>query len=61
MKRIERILLKIVIVQFVCLLLAQWVLLYTPLAPYVAKVYEYEGVTTNEKTKTVETTVDLFQ
>lgn len=58
MKRIEQILLKIVIVQWLCLLFAQWVLLYTPLAPYVAKVYEYEGVATKEKTKTVETTVD---
>ncbi|WP_027408603.1 YpfB family protein [Anoxybacteroides tepidamans] len=58
MKRIERILLKIVIVQFLFLLLAQCLLLYTPLAPYVNKVYEYEGVTKQEKTKTIETTVD---
>ncbi|MCZ0754417.1 YpfB family protein [Anoxybacillus sp. J5B_2022] len=58
MKRIERILLKIVIVQFLFLLLAQCLILYTPFAPYVAKVYEYEGVIKQEKTKTIETTVD---
>ncbi|MBB3906639.1 DUF5359 family protein [Anoxybacillus rupiensis] len=58
MKRMERILLKIVIVQLLFLLLAQCLLLYTPLAPYVTKVYEYEGVSKQEKTKTIETTVD---
>ncbi|ANB58536.1 hypothetical protein GFC29_1500 [Anoxybacillus sp. B7M1] len=58
MKRMERILLKIVIVQLLFLLLAQCLLLYTPLAPYVTKVYEYEGVSKQEKTKTMETTVD---
>ncbi|KXG11063.1 hypothetical protein AT864_00146 [Anoxybacillus sp. P3H1B] len=58
MKRMERILLKIVIVQLLFLLLAQCLLLYTPLAPYVIKVYEYEGVSKQEKTKTIETTVD---
>jgi hypothetical protein len=58
MERIERILWKIVIAQFLFLLVAQCLLLYTPLAPHVTKVYEYEGVTKQEKTKTVETTVD---
>jgi len=55
MKRFERILLKLIIIQFVFLLLAQIIILYTPFAPYVARIYEYEGVHKNERTKTLET------
>jgi hypothetical protein len=58
MKRIERILLKLVIIQCIFLFIAQWLLLYTPLAPYFGKIYEYEGVSKQEKTKTIETIVD---
>ena len=55
MKRFEQILLKLIIIQFVLLLLAQIIMLYTPLAPYVGKIYEYEGVNKNQGTKTIET------
>ncbi|GMB07852.1 hypothetical protein EDD69_101156 [Thermolongibacillus altinsuensis] len=55
MKTIERILWKLVLIQFIFLLLAQFLLLYTPFAPYVVKVVQYEGVTKNSMTKAVET------
>ncbi|QPA33009.1 YpfB family protein [Thermaerobacillus caldiproteolyticus] len=58
MKRIEQLLLKVVVIQFIFLFIAQCLLLYTPLAPYLGKVYEYEGVSKQEKTKTMETIVD---
>ncbi|WP_374718862.1 YpfB family protein [Parageobacillus toebii] len=58
MKRVESILLKLVIIQFVFLIIAQWLILYTPLSPYLGKIYEYEGVSKQEKTKTIETIVD---
>ncbi|WP_285756002.1 YpfB family protein [Parageobacillus sp. G301] len=58
MKRAESILLKLVIIQFVFLIIAQWLILYTPLSPYLEKIYEYEGVSRQEKTKTIETIVD---
>jgi hypothetical protein len=57
-KRIERILLKLVIIQCIFLFIAQCLLLYTPFAPYLGKIYEYEGVSKQEKTKTIETIVD---
>jgi Family of unknown function (DUF5359) len=58
MKRFESFLWKLVIVQFIFLIMAQWLILYTPLPPYLGKIYEYEGVSKQEKTKTIETTVD---
>jgi hypothetical protein len=54
-KRIERILLKLVVIQFIFLLIVQFVLLYTPFFPYLGKIYEYEGVAKNHITKTLET------
>ncbi len=55
MKRFERILIKLVIIQFVFLLLAQGILLYSPLSPYLSKMIDYEGVNKSESTQTVET------
>jgi Family of unknown function (DUF5359) len=54
-KRIERILLKLVVIQFMFLLIAQFIILYTPFFPYLGKIYEYEGVSKNHVTKTIET------
>ncbi|WP_181535707.1 YpfB family protein [[Anoxybacillus] calidus] len=54
-KRIERILLKLVVIQFIFLLIAQFMILYTPFSPYLGKIYEYEGVSKNHVTKTIET------
>jgi hypothetical protein len=54
-KTIERILWKLAIIQFIFLLLAQFILLYTPFVPYVTKVVQYEGVMKNSVSKTLET------
>ncbi|GAJ43307.1 YpfB family protein [Parageobacillus thermoglucosidasius] len=58
MKRMEAILLKLVIIQLVFLIIAQSLLLYTPLSFYLGKIYEYEGISKQEKTKTIETIID---
>jgi hypothetical protein len=58
MKWFESLLWKLVIIQFIFLIMAQWLILYTPLPPYLGKVYEYEGVGKQEKTKTIETIID---
>ncbi|AKM19458.1 YpfB family protein [Geobacillus stearothermophilus] len=58
MKRIEELLWKLVAIQAICLLIAQWLVLYTPAALYIGKVYEYEGVAKPKKTETIETAVD---
>ncbi|MED4300438.1 YpfB family protein [Geobacillus stearothermophilus] len=54
MKRIEELLWKLVAIQAICLLIAQWLVLYTPAALYIGKVYEYEGVAKPTKTETIE-------
>jgi hypothetical protein len=54
-KRIERILLKLVVIQFIFLLIVQFIILYTPFSPYLGKIYDYEGVSKNGVTKTIET------
>ncbi|NNV05748.1 YpfB family protein [Geobacillus sp. C56-T2] len=58
MKRMETLLWKLVLIQAICLLVAQWLVLYTPIELYINKVYEYEGVAKQEKMKSVETAVD---
>ncbi|WP_078546042.1 YpfB family protein [Litchfieldia alkalitelluris] len=55
MKRFEQILLKLVIIQFVFLLTAQVILLYTPFSPYFSKMIDYEGVNKSEAPQTIET------
>jgi hypothetical protein len=58
MKRIEQLLWKLVVIQAICLLVAQWLVLYTPAALYIGKIYEYDGVAKPKKTETIETAVD---
>ncbi|MCM3003936.1 YpfB family protein [Priestia koreensis] len=55
MKRVEQILLKLVIIQFLFLLVAQSILLFSDYSSYFSKVIQYEGVTKNNFTKIVET------
>lgn len=55
MKRVEQILLKLVIIQFLFLLVAQSILLFSNYSSYFSKVIQYEGVTKNNFTKIVET------
>ncbi|WP_319830036.1 MULTISPECIES: DUF5359 family protein [Bacillus] len=44
LKKVENIIIKLIIIQFVCLLFAQGMTLYTNAAPYMSKVVHYEGV-----------------
>jgi hypothetical protein len=55
MKRVERILAKLAIIQFIFLVIAQSLLLFSHFSPYMTKVNEYEGVNKNQITKTIET------
>ncbi|MCC3358302.1 YpfB family protein [Bacillus sp. REN16] len=55
MKNFERILIKLAIIQFVFLLVAQAIILYSPLTPYITRMIEYEGVDKSDTTKTIET------
>ncbi|MEH7236877.1 YpfB family protein [Bacillus sp. JJ1562] len=55
MKNFERILIKLALIQFIFLLVAQAIILYSPLTPYITRMIEYEGVDKADKTKTIET------
>ncbi|WP_453995376.1 YpfB family protein [Bacillus nitroreducens] len=55
MKNLERVLIKLAIIQFIFLLVAQAIILYSPLTPYITRMIEYEGVDKTDPTKTVET------
>jgi hypothetical protein len=44
LKRLEVIIIKLILIQLVCLVSAQAVLLYTGAAPFLSKVVQYEGV-----------------
>ncbi|MFC3882742.1 YpfB family protein [Bacillus songklensis] len=55
MKSIERILIKLAIIQFIFLLIAQIVLLYSDYGSYFSKIIQYEGVTKNNFSKIIET------
>ncbi|AKS38699.1 hypothetical protein NP92_11020 [Anoxybacillus gonensis] len=55
MKKIERMLWKLAIIQFIFLFIAQFVVSYSSIAPYIVKVIRYEGVMKNSATKTIET------
>lgn len=55
MKNVERMLWKLAIIQFIFLLLAQFIVSHSSLAPYIVKVVHYEGVIKNSETKTIET------
>ncbi|CUA79514.1 YpfB family protein [Anoxybacillus suryakundensis] len=55
MKTVERMLWKLAIIQFIFLLIAQFVISHSSLAPYIVKVVHYEGVMKNSVLKTIET------
>ncbi|WP_310877800.1 YpfB family protein [Priestia megaterium] len=55
MNRIERILIKLVVIQFVFLIIAQCILLSSSHSTYFSKVIQYEGVSTNNFNKIIET------
>ncbi|MBB5355779.1 hypothetical protein HNR43_001757 [Anoxybacillus mongoliensis] len=55
MKTVERMLWKLAIIQFIFLLIAQFVVSHSSLAPYIVKVVHYEGVMKNSVLKTIET------
>ncbi len=55
MKTVERMLWKLAIIQFIFLLIAQFVVSHSSIAPYVVKVVHYEGVIKNSVLKTIET------
>ncbi|MBM6619886.1 YpfB family protein [Bacillus suaedaesalsae] len=55
MKRFESILVKLVIIQFIFLIVAQFVMMNGQVSPYLSKVIQYEGVTKDTYTKIVET------
>ncbi|WP_461200677.1 YpfB family protein [Anoxybacillus sp. TBDG-1] len=55
MKTVERMLWKLAIIQFIFLLIAQFVVSHSSIAPYVVKVVHYEGVMKNSILKTIET------
>lgn len=57
MKRFEGILLKLAIIQFIFLLIAQLLLLQSGLTPYISKIQDYEGVNGDKYTKTIETMI----
>jgi hypothetical protein len=55
MKRLERILVKLVVIQLICLVVAQIIMLNNQISPFLSKVIQYEGVTKDSFTKVVET------
>lgn len=55
MKQIERILIKLLIIQFFILLFVQCVVLQSEFAPYVTKVSYYEGVVKESLPELMET------
>jgi hypothetical protein len=55
MKHLERIIVKLVVIQIIFLLIAQFIMTNNQLSPYLSKVIEYEGVTKDSYSKVVET------
>ena len=58
MKRLEGILLKLAIVQFIFLIIAQILLMQSELTPYLTKIQDYEGINGNKYVKTIETMLE---
>ncbi|PFH82098.1 DUF5359 family protein [Bacillus sp. AFS088145] len=54
MKRIERILFKLIIIQLFCLVISQYVLSFPSLSVYLTKIELYEGVSQKAKDVTRE-------
>ncbi|WP_235864116.1 YpfB family protein [Sutcliffiella halmapala] len=44
LKRFEGIIIKLLVIQLCCLFIAQALILYTEVAPFLTKVVHYEGV-----------------
>ncbi|WP_417899991.1 YpfB family protein [Bacillus haimaensis] len=55
MKRFEGIIVKLLIIQLVCLVVAQALILYTEVSPFLTKVVQYEGVDGMEIMEHIET------
>ncbi|MCM3539432.1 MULTISPECIES: YpfB family protein [Priestia] len=55
MKKVERVLFKLLIIQLFCLLFSQALLRVEAISPYISKIPQYEGVTKENITKIVET------
>lgn len=55
LKRVERFLIKLVVIQLLFLLLVQVLLTQPRIAPYLSKIVYYEGVTKGAVTKSLET------
>jgi len=45
MKSIERLIIKLIIIQFICLVCSQFLLTWPKIAMYLTKIQLYEGVT----------------
>lgn len=54
MKRFENILIKLVVVQFIFLILAQLLLMNSSISPYLTRMIDYEGVAKHNYTKILE-------
>lgn len=54
-KRFEGIIIKLIIIQFICMIIAQWILQNENLAMHFNKSIYYEGVVNGEHSKAVET------
>lgn len=59
MKKIERIIIKLVIIQFVYLIIAQWLIAHDSLQPVLNKLVIYEGVMKGQATQVIRT-IDHF-
>jgi hypothetical protein len=55
LKRVEGIIIKLIIIQFLCLLIAQWILQNEELATHFNKSIYFEGVVNGSYTNAVET------
>ncbi|MDQ0232940.1 YpfB family protein [Metabacillus malikii] len=55
MKRFERILIKLIVIQFIVLLCSQLLIQQSAIKPYLSKVVQYEGVNKQTITEWLET------
>jgi hypothetical protein len=55
MKRFERILIKLIVIQFVALVCAQLLIQQSSIQPYISRVVQYEGVNKITITEWLET------
>jgi hypothetical protein len=55
MKRFEGIIVKLLIIQLFCLVVAQALILYSEVSPFLTKVVQYEGVDGMEIMEHIET------